>query len=147
MFAAIDTAARRIWLVMPYASSFGNGAVTRYARSATDIASCQTFTSRYEPIPTTYYSLLTASSSPCELEALVERRIAAHRRRHQEPIALGKDALHVVAVDMRVADRHVVLLAGVDHARHPLEHFRVLVLARIAELLREVALADQDRAD
>src|SRR5262245_66620678 len=86
-------------------------------------------------------------SAAGELEPLVERRIAAHRRRHQEPIALVEDAFHVVAVDMRVADRHVVLLAGIDHARHPLEYFRVLVLARKPKLLREVALADQDRAD
>src|SRR5262245_11787722 len=71
--------------------------------------------------------LLRASG---ELQSLVERRIATHRRRHQEPVALVEDALDVVAVDMRVADRHVVLLAGVDHARHPLEHFRVLVLPR-----------------
>src|SRR5215467_15988146 len=98
---------------------------------------------------TTHYSLITTSClrSARELHALIQRRIAAHRRCHQEPIALVENAFHVVAVDMRMTDRHVVLLAGVDHARHPLEHFRMLVLARIAELLAQVALANQDRAD
>jgi hypothetical protein len=48
---------------------------------------------------------------------------------------------------VRVPDDHVVLPARVDHARHLLEQFRMLVLARDAELLAEIALADQDRAD
>ena len=46
-----------------------------------------------------------------------------------------------------MADRDVVLFAGVDHLGHPLEHGRVLVLARQAELLRQITLADQDGAD
>src|SRR5262249_2833476 len=37
--------------------------------------------------------------------------------------------------------------AGVDDARHPLEHLRVLILARITELLREVTFPDQDCTD
>ena len=48
---------------------------------------------------------------------------------------------------MRVADDDVMLLAGLHHARHPFQQLRVIVLPRIAELLAEVALADQDRAD
>ena len=46
-----------------------------------------------------------------------------------------------------MTDHHVVLLAGIDHALHPFEHGLVLVLPRIAELLRQVAFADQDAAD
>ena len=53
----------------------------------------------------------------------------------------------LLAVDVRVADHDVVPLAGVDHPRHPFEHLGVLVLAGIAELLGEIALADEDGAD
>src|ERR1700704_2826424 len=48
---------------------------------------------------------------------------------------------------MRMADRHLVLLAGLDDVGHGVEHLRVLVLAREAELLAEIAFADQDQAD
>ena len=48
---------------------------------------------------------------------------------------------------MRVADDDIVLLAGVDHALHLLQQLRILVLARNAKLLAEIAFADQDRAD
>src|SRR5262249_1243618 len=80
-----------------------------------------------------------------ELEPLVQRRVTAHRRGHQKAIALAEDALDVVGIDVGVADDHVVPLAGVDHPRHPFEHLGMLVLAGIAELLGEIALADEDR--
>src|SRR4051794_2063401 len=73
--------------------------------------------------------------------------IAARRRAHQEAVAFGEDALAVAGLDMRMADDNVMLLAGVNHALHLREQFRVLVLARNAELLSEIAFADQDRAD
>src|SRR5215510_14966673 len=82
-----------------------------------------------------------------QLQALVEGGIAAHGGGHQEAIAFAEDALHVVGVDMGMADDHIVLLAGVDHPRHPFEHLGMLVLAGIAELLGEIALADEDGAD
>src|SRR5262249_39799819 len=78
--------------------------------------------------------------------ALVERREAARRRSHQEGVALAEDALDVGRVDVRMADRDLVLLAGVDDVLHGVEHLRVLVLAREAELLAQVAFADQDQA-
>src|SRR5262245_22920518 len=83
----------------------------------------------------------------CQLQAFVEGGVAAHRRGHQEAVALAEDALHVVGVDVRMADHYVVLLAGVDHPRHPFEHLGMLVLAGIAELLGEIALTNQDGAD
>src|SRR5260370_31269808 len=76
-----------------------------------------------------------------ELEAFVESRVAARRRRHQEAVAFADDAFHVVAVHVGVAHHDVVLLAGRDHARHPFEHHRMLVLPRITELLVEIALS------
>ena len=48
---------------------------------------------------------------------------------------------------MGMADHDARRLAGVDDLRHGVEHHLVLVLARIAELLRQIALADQDGAD
>ena len=48
---------------------------------------------------------------------------------------------------MRMADDDIVTLAGVDDFRHRIEHDRVLCLARIAELLREIAFANQNGAD
>src|SRR6202167_3171223 len=73
--------------------------------------------------------------------------VALHRRAHQEAIAFLDDTLDVALLDMRVTNNDSVLLAGVDHALHPFQHGLVLVLPRIAELLRQVAFADQDGAD
>src|SRR5262245_66148221 len=80
-----------------------------------------------------------------ELEPLVQGGVAAYRRGHQKAIALAPDALDVVGIDVGMADDHVVLLAGVHHPRHPLEHLGMLVLPGIPELLIEVTLADHDR--
>jgi len=41
---------------------------------------------------------------------------ALHRRAHQKAIAFTDDALDIVLLDVGVADDHVVLLAGIDHA-------------------------------
>src|SRR3990172_11947846 len=82
-----------------------------------------------------------------EVGAVVEAGVGARRRRHQEPVALRQDALDVVGVDVRVADGDVVRLAGRDDLRHLLAQCWVVVLAREAELLAEVALADEDGAD
>ncbi len=87
------------------------------------------------------------SGASSELQALVECRVAAHWSGHQEAIALAEDALDIVGIDVGMADDDVVLLAGIDHPLHPFEHLGMLVLARQAELLGEVAFADQDGAD
>src|SRR5579862_3320718 len=60
-----------------------------------------------------------------------------HRRAHQEAIAFLDDALDIALLDVGMTDHDIVLLAGVDDALHPLEYDLVLVLARIAELLRQ----------
>src|SRR6266540_953480 len=84
---------------------------------------------------------------PCEFEPFIQGGVTAHRRGHQEAVALGEDALHVVDINVRVADDNVVPLTGLDDPRHPLEHLGMLVLPRVSELLGEVALADEDGAD
>src|SRR5258706_3222008 len=48
---------------------------------------------------------------------------------------------------MRVAHRDLVLPAGLDDVGHGVEHLRMLVLARKAEFLGKVALANQYEAD
>src|SRR5262249_7824421 len=78
---------------------------------------------------------------------LVEMIIAAHRRTHQEAVALLDDAFAIAGFDMRMADDDVVLPAGLDHPRHLLQQLGVLILARDAELLPEVAFANQYCAD
>src|SRR5262249_34964502 len=84
---------------------------------------------------------------PGELEPLLQRGGTAYRRGHQEAVALGQDALHIIGIHVWVTNNDVVPLAGLDHPRHPFEHLGMLVLPWIAELLREIALANQDRAD
>src|SRR3984885_7644153 len=86
-------------------------------------------------------------SPPRMLPGRLKVPVALHRRAHQEAIAFADHALGIALLDMRMADHDIVLLAGVDHALHPYKHDLVLVLARIAELLGEVAFADQDGAD
>src|SRR5262249_15730115 len=78
---------------------------------------------------------------------LVEVIVAAYRRAHQEAIAFLDDAFAIAGFDVRVADNDVVFFAGLDHARHLLEQLGVLVLARDAELLPEIAFSDQDAVD
>src|ERR1700751_2711823 len=82
-----------------------------------------------------------------QLARLVQIAVTARRRAHQEAIALLDDALDIVRLHMRMADDDIGLLAGIDDLRHRLEHGLVLVLPRIAELLRKIALADQNGAD
>src|SRR5262249_32878134 len=82
-----------------------------------------------------------------ELAALVEPAEALHRGAHQEAVAFLQKAFSVVGIDVRMPDRHLVLLAGLDHAGHPFQHFGMFVLTWITELLREIAFADQDAAD
>ena len=70
-----------------------------------------------------------------------------HRRAHQEAVAFLDDALDIALLDVRMADHDVCFLQVSTIALHPFEHDLVLVLARIAEFLRQVAFADQDAAD
>src|SRR4051794_34961197 len=80
-------------------------------------------------------------------EGGVEAAVAACRRRHQEAVALLDEAADVAGVDVRMAADDVVLLADAQDVAHGLGDDGVLVLARVAEVLRQVALADQHDAD
>src|ERR1700694_1620325 len=77
-----------------------------------------------------------------ELSALLQHRERARRARHQEAVALGDQALDVLGVGVGVAAGDVVVLADLEDAVDGLGHDWVLVLAGVAELLAEVALAD-----
>src|SRR5208282_532840 len=96
-----------------------------------------------KPAPTAGASL----TSPGMLPRRFEVAETLHRRAHQQAVAFLDDALGVALLDMRVTDHDVVFLAGVDDAFHLFQHGFVLVLPRVAELLRQVAFADQDAAD
>src|SRR2546430_13303201 len=56
---------------------------------------------------------------PCEFEPFIQGGVTAHRRGHQEAVALGEDALHVADINVRGADDDVVPLTGLDAPRHP----------------------------
>src|SRR5665213_4252279 len=77
-----------------------------------------------------------------DLASLVERSIASRRRRHEKAVTFLQYPLDIFRVDMRMADRHLVLVACLHDARHLLENRFMLVLARHCLLLAEVALAD-----
>ena len=64
----------------------------------------------------------------------VELGEAARRRAHQEPVAFTDDALHVVVLDMRVADDDAMLFAR----RHDVRHERQRRIGRIAKRAERV---------
>src|SRR3989442_12008972 len=82
-----------------------------------------------------------------ELASLIEHAERARGARHEEPVAARDQALDVPRVRVRMAARHVVVLADLENAVDRLGHHRVLVLARVAELLAQVSFADQHHAD
>src|SRR3984957_2986672 len=84
---------------------------------------------------------------PGELPTLVERTVTAGCPGHQVAEALTEQTLDVVGVDVWMADGDLEALARRHHLADRGEHLGVLVLARMAKLLGEVALADQDAAD
>src|SRR5882672_3583452 len=90
----------------------------------------------------------TISSRPSgNLPARVDARKCAGRRRHQEAIAFVHDPLRILRVDVRMPARHAMFAADAANSRHRVDDSRMIVFARVAEVLREVALADQDHAD
>src|SRR5262249_44585539 len=82
-----------------------------------------------------------------ELASLVQHAERARGARHEEAVATSDQALDVLRVRVRMAARHVVVLADLEDAVDGLGHHRVLVLARVAELLAQVPLTDQHHAD
>src|ERR1700749_2051040 len=99
------------------------------------------------PSPTSPTLVAMTLGAPRGLLCRSEVPVALGRRHHQEAVALLDDALDVAGLHVRMADDHVVLLAGLDHAGHPLQQFGMLVLPRDAKLLAEVAFANEDGAD
>src|SRR5258705_4450791 len=87
------------------------------------------------------------SDSAGELAPLLEHPERPRRARHQEAVAARDQALDVLRVRMWVAARHVVVLADLENAIDRLGHHRMLILARVAELLAEIPFPDQHHAD
>ena len=89
-------------------------------------------------------SLTSARMLPCRFQVAV----TLHRCAHQEAIAFADDTLGIALLDVRMADHDIVLLAGVDHLRFIHSSTTLCSYWRgIAELLREIAFADQHGAD
>src|SRR5579875_4060616 len=82
-----------------------------------------------------------------ELPALVQRGVAAACSRHQEAEPFIEQPFDVVRIDVRMAYRDIVFLAGLHHLPDRLQDRRMLVLTRMAQFLAEVALANEDHAD
>jgi hypothetical protein len=65
----------------------------------------------------------------------------------QEIKAFADDAFDILGADMRVANRSAARLADANDLGHVPHDFRVLVFARVAEFLAEIAFTDQSRSD
>src|SRR5262245_47966105 len=135
---------------MPIAST---GAMSRAAaamRVRTSLRSSESATARAiaEHASPKTAGLPWASLRPArELASLLQHAERARGARHEEAVAARDQALDVRPVRMGMAARDVVVLADLENAVDGLGHHRVLVLARVAELLAQVALADQHHAD
>src|SRR2546422_343094 len=90
----------------------------------------------------------TISSGPSgNLPAGLESRERPRRRGHQEFVTLVNHSLRVLRVDMRMTARDAVLVADASDGGHRLDDGGMVVLARVAEVLREITFADQHDAD
>src|SRR4051812_19788757 len=85
--------------------------------------------------------------SPRKLSSRCQNRERARRARHQEAIAGGNEPLDILAVRMRVAADDVVLLADLQNTTDFFSDHRVVVIARMSQLLAEIAFADKHDAD
>src|SRR5438270_2484259 len=90
----------------------------------------------------------TISSGPSgNLPARVESCERASRRRHQERVALVNCPLRVVCIDMRMAAGDAMFAADAPDGAHRFDDGRMIVPARVSEVLREVAFTDQHDSD
>src|SRR3954469_21187531 len=96
---------------------------------------------------------MTTTTSPTSSRPSGNRaaRLEAGERprgcRHHEPVAVFDHALRILCVDVRVPADDAVLAADAAYGGHRLDDGGMLVLPRIAEVLREVSLANQHDAD
>src|SRR5581483_11118483 len=84
---------------------------------------------------------------PDQAEAFFEGIVAPGWSGHQETVALLDETGDVRGIHVGMTAHHAVLLAGAQDRRHRLDNCRVLILPRVPDVLREVALADQNYAD
>src|SRR5882724_10970239 len=111
--------------------------VSRSMTACISVAYCQRRAARPSP----------ALRPARELAPLLEHAERARGARHEEPVAARDQALDVLGVRVRMAARHAVVLADLENAVDRFGHHRVLVLARVAELLAQVSFTDQHHAD
>src|SRR4029077_19658948 len=94
---------------------------------------------------TTTWTIFSAPSG--NLPARVESGTRADRCRHQEFVALVDHSLRILGVDVRMPARDAMFAADPSDGSHRLDDGGVIVVARVAEVLREVAFTDQHDAD
>src|SRR5258706_9083308 len=81
------------------------------------------------------------------LESPLEGAERLRRRRHEPAKSLGEDLVHVLGAHVRVAAWDLVLRADGENFVDCRGDRRMIVLTGKTEILRQVALADQDHAD
>src|SRR6185369_13018607 len=90
----------------------------------------------------------TISSGPSgNFSAGVEPPEGARGRGHQESVAFLDHALRVARLHVRMPADDVMFIADAADGRHRFHHGRMLVLARVTEVLRQIAFADQHHPD
>src|ERR671935_1599495 len=89
----------------------------------------------------------TFSGPSGDLPAGLEPSERARRSGHQELVAFINHTLRVARFDVRVSADNAVLAADATDGRHRLHNGGMIVLTRIAEVLREIAFADEHHTD
>src|SRR6266481_5564977 len=75
---------------------------------------------------------------------LVQHGVAARGWGHEDPVSVFDHLLNIVKGGVEPAVRHLVRLADVQDLLDALQHVRMVILPRVAQLLGEVALPGED---
>ena len=86
-------------------------------------------------------------ASARQLASLFQHAERARRGRHQESVAACDQTLDIFRVGMGVTAGHVVFFADRENAIDLLGDNRMFVISRVAQLLAQIAFADQHDAD
>ena len=78
---------------------------------------------------------------------LFQDREGARRGGHQQAISARNQAFDIARVRVRMTAGHVMLFADFENAAYGIGHDGMLIISRMAELLAQIAFADQDNAD
>src|SRR5262245_17980132 len=99
------------------------------------------------PVPRSMAAARALELPAAALEAALQRGERLRGRRHEPAESLGEHLVHVLGAYVGMAARNLVLLADGEDLVDRGGDRGMLVLAREAEVLREIALADQHHAD